>query len=63
MLLMTDYIRCHGLPDSISKNNGITLFFLSRNMNGQKLKKMSYSISAIATTLLATWTKSCYCLE
>jgi len=51
---MTNYIRCHCLPDSVGKKNGIVLFFLSRNMNRQKLKEMSYPINSIVTASLAT---------
>lgn len=54
VLLMIDYLLCHGLSDSVSKKNWIILFFLSRNMNRQKLKRMSYPISSIVTTSLGT---------
>lgn len=63
ILFITDYIRCHGLPDSVGKKNGIILFFLSRNMDRQKLKEVSYPVNSVVSTLLATWTISCYCLE
>lgn len=48
------YLLCHGLSDSVGKKNWIILFFLSRNMNRQKLKGMSYPINSIVTTSLGT---------
>lgn len=54
VLLMINYLLCHGLSDSVGKKNWITLFFLSRNMNRQKLKGISYPINSIVTTSLGT---------
>lgn len=62
VLLMIQYLLCHGLSDSVGKKNWIILFFLSRNMNRQKLKGMSYPINSIVTTSLGTWAISYFCL-
>lgn len=54
VLLMINYLLCHGLSDSVGKKNWIILFFFSRNMNRQKLKGMSYLINSIVTPSLGT---------